>query len=545
MATLIYKETTRDQLSQLAIQSGQIIRCYDTSEIFYDVTNSTRIKTTKVQLLSTEDDRVALEDPNDVTLYITIDSKSFYRYLYDEWKTVSDSSDIVDIIAIYTGLNIGTSYVNQGADKIRYGLRTLAKAVYTEDGHTVEEALMNITKLGTSIAFVTATQNNQTSFEIPFPFEEYLEKGNSFMVYIGTTFVDNRRWTMSSDQKSINFMDGYSVKLGRTVTFVFLFNSKAPINTELLSTNMDGKYLANGTVPIIKMERYSSSLTLDDINSVATSAAVHRLYTNLLNKLDAMNSKYTTYMTSTGDGTTLAASSNGFVLEDSSIIHLRLNTSIMNNATLSINGGDPIPIYRDFFNPIATGDAFERDVLSLFYSEEDGRFYVFTGIHYRLYKRVMLYTTLNDYEDTFNIQALDFDPIHEILDVYQDGIYLVEGAHYVNNNNGSISLLGYQAPYDTEFIFRTEGLDKVSVQNTITTLAEGVPEQPEPNPGGEGDVYEDESQDINDNVTVGNWRIYTDVNGSNNLLFLYNNLLKFTMTPAGEFIASTLTERDQ
>ena len=46
-----------------------------------------------------------------------------------------------------------------------------------------------------------------------------------------------------------------------------------------------------------------------------------------------------------------------------------------------------------------------------------------------------------------------------------------------------------------------------------------------------------------DNITIGNWKVYSD-NGSNNLLFLYNNMLKFTMTPAGNMIASDYTERD-
>ena len=47
-----------------------------------------------------------------------------------------------------------------------------------------------------------------------------------------------------------------------------------------------------------------------------------------------------------------------------------------------------------------------------------------------------------------------------------------------------------------------------------------------------------------DNITIGNWKVYTDANGSNNLLFLYNNVLKFTMTPTGNMVASDYTERD-
>ena len=56
-------------------------------------------------------------------------------------------------------------------------------------------------------------------------------------------------------------------------------------------------------------------------------------------------------------------------------------------------------------------------------------------------------------------------------------------------------------------------------------------------------VYGEAEEDV-DNITIGNWKVYTDANGSNNLLFLYNNVLKFTMTPSGNMIASDYTERD-
>ena len=51
---------------------------------------------------------------------------------------------------------------------------------------------------------------------------------------------------------------------------------------------MDGKYIAKGTIPIDRMERRSSALTDNDIGAVATSAAVARLYENILTKLEAL-----------------------------------------------------------------------------------------------------------------------------------------------------------------------------------------------------------------------------------------------------------------
>ena len=129
---------------------------------------------------------------------------------------------------------------------------------------------------------------------------------------------------------------------------------------------MDGKYIANKSIPIIKMEKVSSSLYEEDINTVATSAAVARLYESLLNKIEAIGNNYARYAKSTGTSTQLKITLPNYTLTDCSLIYVRLNVSPDNDATISVNGGPQIPIYRDYFNKIATGDVFEEEVLSLF-----------------------------------------------------------------------------------------------------------------------------------------------------------------------------------
>ena len=546
MALLVYRETTKSQLSQLAISTGQVIRCLDTADIYFDATMVTRLRTRRTQLLRTEDERVNLENPQDDILYITLDSKSFYRYKYS-WRLVTETDEITDIIAIYTNLTIATGVSNDDTNPTRYALRTLATATYTSDGHTVEDALRNITKIGTSMQFVNVTSDNQTVFTVPYPFEEYMEKGNSFMVYVGTTFIDNRRYIMSEDLKSIEFLDNKGIKSGRTLTFVFLFNSKAPINTDMLSTTMDGKYLANGTVPIIKMEKYSSSLHLDDINSVATSAAVHRLYTSLLEKINAISNGSAIYAKGVYNSATNTydVTAAGYVLKDFDMLHIRIDTTMPASASLSVNGGESIPIYRDFYNRVQIGDNLANDVISLFYNAEENRLYQFSGIPYKIHTRSLIYTTVQDEEDTFNIEALDFDGgISEQLDVYQDGIHLVEGANYQNNGNGTISLIGYAAEKNTEFTMNATLITKLNptYASTFTT------DPAEDNPGGPGDIYNDEdSGDIEESAStqLGNWTIMTQPSTTNTLMFLYNNVLKFTMTPDSTFYAGNLVEQDQ
>lgn len=539
LARLTYYETSRDMLSQLDITSGQFIRCFDTDDIFYDVNNITRIRTSRVQVVPEEDDRVDIQAPEKNILYIVLETKSFYRFSNGDWRLVSNSEDITDIIAIYSGLNIATATSSVGNVKTKYAPRTLAKAVFTDDGCNLEDVVKHITQLGTSIDYVTATSNNQTTFTIPFPFENYLKGGNSMMIFIGSTFVDNRRWEYSSDQTKITFLNNAGVKLGRTVTFVFLYNSRTPVNTTVVNTFMDGKYIANKSIPIIKMEKVSSSLYEEDINTVATSAAVARLYESLLTKLEAIGNNYARYAKSTGTATNLKVSLPNYTLTDCSLIHVRLNVSPENNATISVNGGTAIPIYRDYFNRIVTGDVFEEEVVSLFYNAEENRFYMFDGINYKLKCIALMYTTVQANENKFDISALDYDDTKDILEVYQDGIHLVEDANYKNNHNGTISLIGYQVNEDVEFTFVVHAIRKINIYKPANTSSE----TPGGNPGGSGDIYGEDDSDT-DNISIGNWKVYTDANGSNNLLFLYNNVLKFTMTPAGNMVASNYTERD-
>lgn len=539
LARLTYYETSRDMLSQLDITSGQFVRCFDTDDIFYDVNNITRIRTSRVQVVPEEDDRVDIQAPEKNILYIVLETKSFYRFSNGDWRLVSNSEDITDIIAIYSGLNIATATSSVGNVKTKYAPRTLARAVYTDDGCNLEDVVKHITQLGTSIDYVTATSNNQTTFTIPFPFENYLKGGNSMMIFIGSTFVDNRRWEYNSNQTKITFLNNVGVKIGRTVTFVFLYNSRTPVNTDVVNTFMDGKYIANKSIPIIKMEKVSSSLYEEDINTVATSAAVARLYESLLNKIDAIGTNYARYARSSGTSTKLKVTLPNYTLTDCSLIHVRLNTSPDNDATISVNGGPQIPIYRDYFNRIATGDVFEEEVLSLFYNAEENRFYMFDGLNYKLKCVSLMYTTVQANENTFDISALDYEDGKDILEVYQDGIHLVEDANYRNNHNGTISLIGYQVNGDVEFTFLIHSIRKINIYKPATTLST----TPGGNPGGSGVVYGEDEEDM-DNITIGNWKVYTDSNGSNNLLFLYNNVLKFTMTPAGNMVASDYTERD-
>lgn len=542
MAALTYNESDIRNLSSLPLREGQIIYLFDTGEAYYDINGATRLKSNQISFIATEEERVAMQNPDNNLVYCTLDSKSFYRYDgFRGWYLVDQTTDIEDLLAIYENMTLGTITKGTGAQKVLYAPRSLARGIYTDNGVTVEDILKTLTRLGTGTATVTATQAGQKTFSIPYPFENYDSGGNTFMVFLGTTFVDSSRYSVQNG--NLTFIDNTSVANGRTVTFVFLFNSKHPLTSELVNPYMDGKYIAKGTIPANRLERYSSELNNFDIETVATSAAVARLYESLLTKLEALGSPQAVYLIAGGDGENVTAYSTNFTLTDFAIIHLRMNTTLKDNATLSINGGEPIPIYFDFYNRITRGMIFPQQVISLFYNEAEKRFYAFTALPFHVVTSELVYTTVEDRESTFNYQPLDFDYLTDHLTVYQDGIRLIPNKHYKDNYNNSISLLGYTAPKDTEFTF---------VADRIARLGVGIPDEasttyvaPEENPGGSGELFNTiDDDELGDRFVSGNWTIYSDMTSSNNLYFLYNDVLKVIMTPNGEVIANEFKEEN-
>ena len=76
-------------------------------------------------------------------------------------------------------------------------------------------------KMVMTTAYVNATTNNQTEFVIPFPFEKYMVYGNNFLLFIGTAFIDDRRYSVIDNMIILD----EGIDSGRSLTFVFLYNA--------------------------------------------------------------------------------------------------------------------------------------------------------------------------------------------------------------------------------------------------------------------------------------------------------------------------------
>ena len=168
---------------------------------------------------------------------------------------------------------------------------TLADNVYDKSGNSIQSTLDNMTRLGFSTSYIYATQEDQTSFEFEYPFEDYPDM---LEVRVGTTYVDNTRYQITKHYDieghyktaTLDFI-GESIEIGRRIDLIWIYNSAYQEGSKV--TFMAGSKIADSTISIAKLEKYSDSYSYADSNSVATSKALCNLYADLTSAINANN----------------------------------------------------------------------------------------------------------------------------------------------------------------------------------------------------------------------------------------------------------------
>ena len=434
MATLKYLATERAHLAQVPITEGQFIATTDTNEVFYDVAVDIRFKTNKLTLVDTDAERYRLSNNDqasmDVIYYIK-ESELFYIWT-GAWKNVVATTEITKFLGDYK--NITPTTLVKGEE--RFAPLTIASQVFTDDGETVEAKVRQISHIASAFDSIVVTKKGKT-FDIPVPFERYFDQPNMLLVYIGTLQIYPNRYSIEGNK--ITFQE--EVEAGRTINFYFVYNAHAP---KLETMNyIDGAYLNKGTVPIDRMQKYSHSYTTNDATSVASSAAVKGLYDKMNALLD--RGGIITKCVTKDDNTTMNTSlPNEYKLLDGNVISVRFHANVGNHATLRVDGKN-IPIFIGY-DPVKTGDIHAGDELYLQYDYLTERFYVTNGLPYLIDSTTYSYAVVADGENTFTFNALNYDPGVDRLEVFHNGVRLIQGKNFsFNSESKSISLVGYTA----------------------------------------------------------------------------------------------------
>ena len=434
MATLKYLATERAHLSQVPITEGQFIATTDTNEVFYDVAVDIRFKTNKLTLVDTDAERYRLSNNDQVStdvIYYIKESELFYIWT-GAWKNVVATTEITKFLGDYK--NITPTTLVKGEE--RFAPLTIASQVFTDDGETVEAKVRQISHIASAFDSIVVTKKGKT-FDIPVPFERYFDQPNMLLVYIGTLQIYPNRYSIEGNK--ITFQE--EVEAGRTINFYFVYNAHAP---KLETMNyIDGAYINKGTIPIDRMQKYSHSYTSNDATSVASSAAVKGLYDKMNALLD--RGGIITKCVTKDDNTTMNTSlPNEYKLLDGNVISVRFHTNVGNHATLRVDGKN-IPIFIGY-DPVKTGDIHAGDELYLQYDYLTERFYVTNGLPYLIDSTTYSYAVVADGENTFTFNTLNYDPGVDRLEVFHNGVRLIQGKNFsFNSESKSISLVGYTA----------------------------------------------------------------------------------------------------
>lgn len=434
MATLKYLATERAHLSQVPITEGQFIATTDTNEVFYDVAVDIRFKTNKLTLVDTDIERYRLSNNDQVStdvIYYIKESELFYIWT-GAWKNVVATTEITKFLGDYK--NITPTTLVKGEE--RFAPLTIASQVFTDDGETVEAKVRQISHIASAFDSIVVTKKGKT-FDIPVPFERYFDQPNMLLVYIGTLQIYPNRYSIEGNK--ITFQE--EVEAGRTINFYFVYNAHAP---KLETMNyIDGAYINKGTVPIDRMQKYSHSYTTNDATSVASSAAVKGLYDKMNALLD--RGGIITKCVTKDDNTTMNTSlPNEYKLLDGNVISVRFHANVGNHATLKVDGKN-VPIFIGY-DPVKTGDIHAGDELYLQYDYLTERFYVTNGLPYLIDSTTYSYAVVADGENTFTFNTLNYDPGVDRLEVFHNGVRLIQGKNFsFNSESKSISLVGYTA----------------------------------------------------------------------------------------------------
>ena len=434
MATLKYLATERAHLSQVPISEGQFIYTTDTEEVFYDVAHDIRFKTNKLKIVNTDTERYRLSNNDQVStdlIYYIKESELFYVWT-SAWKNVVATTEITRFLGDYK--NVTPTTLVKGEE--RYAPMTIASQVYTDDGETLEAKVRQISHIASAFDSIVVTKKGKT-FDIPVPFERYFDQPNMLLVFIGTLQIYPNRYSIEGNQ--ITFQE--EVEAGRTINFYFIYNAQAP---KLETMNyIDGAYINKGTVPIDRMQKYSHSYTSNDTTSVASSAAVKSLYDKMNALLDrgGIITRCVTKDDTVNMNTTLP---NEYKLLDGNVISVRFHANVGNNPTLRVDG-KAIPIFVGF-EPAKANEIQAGDELYLQYDYISERFYVTNGLPYLIDSTTYSYAVLADGENVFRFNTLNYDPGVDRLEVFHNGVRLIQGKNYqFISESKSISLVGYTA----------------------------------------------------------------------------------------------------
>ena len=453
MAALSIKIADIKDVSTYPITLGQFVYCPDATRAFYDAQTDVRIEIDFVAANTLEDLVPDESIPNMV--YFTRNDSKFYKHNTYKFIELVTSEDVGELYDMY---KLTPFTIESTLDGVKLAPRTLANSVYTETGETVEERLQYIYKTVRMITDVAVTTNYQKVFNITIPFDGYFENGNILDVYLNGILLDEADYSIDVTAGRLTLSDDVEVHTDDALKYNFIYNAYVNTQDEKRIIALDASYLADGSITVRKIKHVSNSINLDDANSLATSKAVYDLHASLIDKINeiAPTRSYLGEATEDSYSTNLITKIQNFELNDSTEIFIRIPMDMEDNATITINNMDPIPIMVN--GTVITSKLDKEQVVSLVYNATNEYFnvkicdYKVVSYNYRV--------TMPAGETKIPFDIPKFVKGETLLHVYQNNLRLFAGVNYILRDN-EIELINYTTDEDDFFYFEVEVVERV------------------------------------------------------------------------------------
>lgn len=371
----------KSQLNNIQIINGQLI-CCDNLEAYFDIEGS-RIRLNCLVQLGNTNERLHYNNPSEKTIYVDLEENSVYRYRVGQWIIITSTDDILDIVSASGEL----IPVTLAKDNKRYGVRTLAKYVYMNDGRTLEQRLNDLKnenpriKIYSKDRVVLANFDNQKIFTIPFPISNYdLEK---FPLIIITKYgvVPNDKVKISREQI---ILDNSYPQLDRDDFVTFIFHYSIMLNeseidaslingTKLFVSNKEPSVLQENTVWIDTrtgvIKEYLNgrwAIILNSSDNIKAKVMSERENTTINTKITSLNIPLNHY---NAEMDTLMVFLNSTYLQ----LGIDYKLSEDNTKIISLKGGWDGTVYPATFNFISfSGKALNSGIIDPDNPEYDG-----------------------------------------------------------------------------------------------------------------------------------------------------------------------------
>lgn len=455
MAKLKYIETNRPLLADYPIVGGQIIRCIDTNEVFFDNANTVRIMTQMVEFVDSIREVI---DPVTSRVYVDrhayIDETGAFRYKPPEeatmyiitsggaWKEVRDSIEVSSFLTSYTEMEPAI-LTEEGVNKAP---ATLAKYVFTDKGSNVQDVLNHYKSMKGDLVIIEITQERQRQFDVLMPIDNYTNSSSNIaLVIVNGAILPPNKYNFARNGKLV-LTD--VLGLNDTLMVLFMYQVAAGDIDGVTLAYADGSYLLNRSIDTSKLSKVTDSYMVDDSLTIPTAKAVYDSHRVLMQKINTIDPTGQIFVEEdeSSNNYEIVLHIGRYVLNDCNTITFRTKFDIGSDAEIYINNLNPIPLYTGIDEPIREGLVTAGQVITIRYSATLDRFYVINPDLYKVVKDVTEYFVdgtniigpLTSVPITFN----NYNPVNDVIDVYYENIRLFNGLNYIVTGN-NITFKGF------------------------------------------------------------------------------------------------------